>query len=179
MATALPVALPDDPVDPVQVSGVRSDESSISFEVDRTGQPVLVRTSYFPNWSVTGADGPYRVAPNLMVVVPTDTTVELVYGRSGVELVGLGLTLLGIIALAVWRACLSLRRQTSWRIAPAKSGADLAMGQVRAGRARADSLDRLVAETAAGFERRDCVFWLRVDRGAHDHGSPRRSPIGR
>jgi len=153
MATALPVALPDDPVNPVQVSGVRSDESSISFEVDRTGQPVLVRASYFPNWSVTGADGPYRVAPNLMVVVPTDTTVELVYGRSGVELVGLGLTLLGIIALA-GLARLSVPeggRLWDFGASPlAKLPArDLVLGQVRAGRARADSLDRLVAETAA------------------------------
>ena len=36
--------------------------------------PVVVKTSYFPNWEVQGAEGPYRLAPNLMVVVPTSTT---------------------------------------------------------------------------------------------------------
>ena len=46
---------------------------------------MLVKMSYFPNWQVAGADGPYRVAPNFMVVVPTDTHVELTYGRTGVE----------------------------------------------------------------------------------------------
>ena len=29
------------------------------------------RSSYFPNWEVKGAEGPYRVTPNLMVVIPT------------------------------------------------------------------------------------------------------------
>ena len=57
---------------------------------------MLVKASYFPNWQVDGADGPYRVAPNLMVVVPTDEHVELTYGRQPVEWVGYALTLLGI-----------------------------------------------------------------------------------
>ena len=47
-------------------------DQSISFEVDQVGVPVLVRVSYFPTWKVEGADGPYRVAPNFMVVVPTE-----------------------------------------------------------------------------------------------------------
>ena len=39
--------------------------------------PVLVKVSYFPNWQVSGADGPYRVAPNEMVVIPTSTHVSM------------------------------------------------------------------------------------------------------
>lgn len=80
-----------------QVTNVDTDTARISFDVDQIGLPVLVRASYFPNWEVSGAEGPYRVAPNLMVVVPTDTSVELTYGRSGVEIVSMGLTLLGIV----------------------------------------------------------------------------------
>lgn len=79
------------------VTDIETDTASISFDVDRVGTPVLVRASYFPNWEVSGADGPFRVAPNLMVVVPTDTRVELTYGRSGIELVSMGLTALGIL----------------------------------------------------------------------------------
>jgi hypothetical protein len=41
--------------------------------------PVLVRTSYFPNWAADGAEGPFRVSPNFMVVVPTETEVTLSY----------------------------------------------------------------------------------------------------
>jgi hypothetical protein len=80
-----------------QVDAVELDTMSIRFEVDQIGLPVLVRASYFPNWEVSGAEGPYRVSPNLMVVVPTDTSVELTYGRSGVELFAAGLTVLGLV----------------------------------------------------------------------------------
>ncbi len=44
----------------------------------------------------SGAEGPYRVTPNLMVVVPTDTHVELHYGWTPVDLIAWLLTLLGI-----------------------------------------------------------------------------------
>ena len=84
-------------VEPAEVSSIRRSDRSISFTVDRIGVPVLVRASYFPNWSAHGADGPYRVAPNLMVVVPRETEVELTYDRSRVELVATGLTLIGIV----------------------------------------------------------------------------------
>jgi hypothetical protein len=71
---------------------------------------VVVRTSYFPNWKATNADGPYRVAPNLMVVVPTGNHVTLRYGRTGVDWLGIGLTLLGIVlAFVLARRRLAIR----------------------------------------------------------------------
>ena len=91
------------PVTPAAVSDVEIGDTSVSFTVDRPGTPVLVKMSYFPNWTVSGADGPYRVAPNLMVVVPTDTEVRLTYGRTGVDLGAALLTLVGlagVVALA-------------------------------------------------------------------------------
>jgi hypothetical protein len=60
-----------------------------------------VKMSYFPNWQASGAEGPYRVAPNFMVVVPTDTHVELTYGRTSVEWLSYALTLLGIMGLVL------------------------------------------------------------------------------
>ena len=96
-----PVAVP---LDPVEVSNIDVDEQSLGFDVDEVGVPVLVKMSYFPNWRASGADGPYRVAPNLMVVVPTDTHVELTYDRTWVEYVSYGLTLLGVVGLVLlWR----------------------------------------------------------------------------
>lgn len=85
----------DTPV--AEVDDVEVDTMAIRFDVDQIGLPVLVRASYFPNWEVSGAEGPYRVAPNLMVVIPTDAHVELTYGRSGIELFSLGLTGLGLV----------------------------------------------------------------------------------
>ncbi len=101
LADRLAEAAPRRPVEPAAVSDVSWEQQSISFRVDRTGSPVLVRASYFPNWSVTGADGPYRVTPNLMAVVPTAEEVTLEYGRSPVELAALALTAAGL-AWAGW-----------------------------------------------------------------------------
>ena len=64
---------------------------------------MLVKVSYFPNWEVDGADGPYRIAPNLMVVVPTEQEVRLHYGRSTSDLFFYVLTLVGIGLLIFWR----------------------------------------------------------------------------
>ena len=71
--------------DPAVVSNYSTTRDTISFEVDQVGKPVIVRTSFFPNWEVTGAEGPWRVGPNQMVVVPTATQVELSYGSTLVE----------------------------------------------------------------------------------------------
>lgn len=81
---------------PVNVSAIDVDGDNLSFEVDRTGVPVLVKVSYFPNWSVSGADGPYRVTPNWMVVIPTDNEVSLSYGSTSVEYAAWALTLIGV-----------------------------------------------------------------------------------
>jgi hypothetical protein len=85
------------------VSRVRITRDRISFDVSRTGVPVLVKVSYFPNWRASGADGPWRVLPNQMVVVPTSRTVTLQYGRTAVEYLGWLLTLTGGVGLVLLR----------------------------------------------------------------------------
>jgi hypothetical protein len=67
--------------------------------VSRLGVPVVVTISYFPNWQVSGAEGVYRVSPNLMVVVPTSHHVSLSYGYTPVDFEGYALTLLALIGL--------------------------------------------------------------------------------
>jgi hypothetical protein len=88
---------------PVVVSDVVQGRSSVSFSVDTVGVPVLVRTSYFPNWSVSGATGPYRVAPNMMIVVPTSNDVRLSFGWSFLDIFAYVLTIAGIVVLVRWR----------------------------------------------------------------------------
>jgi len=89
------------PTDPVTVSDIAVDDDTIEFSVDQIGQPVLVRTSYFPNWQASGAEGPWRVTPNLMVVVPTEERVRLTYGWTPVDLIAWLLTALGVVGLVV------------------------------------------------------------------------------
>lgn len=89
-------ALPD-----IEVSDIEMGDDTISFTVSEPGVPVLVKTSYFPNWKVEGAQGPYRVTPNLMVVIPTDTEVAMRFGRTPVDLLAAGLSLLGVVGLVL------------------------------------------------------------------------------
>ena len=93
-----------------QVSGVTQTDSTVSFRVTRVGTPVLVKVSYFPNWHANGADGPWRVTPNLMVVVPTSHDVTLSYGASSANDLGTLATLLGLVAL-VWLFVVPALRQ--------------------------------------------------------------------
>lgn len=99
--------LPEFPTEEVRaavVSDIEVGDESLSFRVDEPGTPVLVRMSYFPNWQVEGAEGPYRVSPNLMVVVPTDTEVRMTYGRTPLDWAAYLLTFLGLLALiGLWR----------------------------------------------------------------------------
>jgi uncharacterized membrane protein len=83
------------------VSAISTSDDSVSFDVDQVGRPVLVKVSYFPNWEVDGADGPYRVAPNLMVVVPTSNHVSLHYGTTSYDRLGWLLTVAGIVLVVL------------------------------------------------------------------------------
>lgn len=85
--------------EPPVISNVRVEPMRISFDVSGVGSPVRVRSSYFPLWSATGADGPFRSFPNQMIVVPTERHVVLEYKRSSGEVLGVLLFLLGILLL--------------------------------------------------------------------------------
>lgn len=103
------VVVPATPIETVElpeiaVSEVEVGDDSVSFSVDQVGVPVLVRVSHFPNWKVDGAEGPYRVAPNMMVVVPTSNEVRLHYGSTTTDYIAYLMTLLGIVAcVLMWR----------------------------------------------------------------------------
>ena len=91
------------PLDPVVVSNVDIGEESVKFSVDKIGVPVLVRVSYFPNWKVDGAKGPYRVAPNMMVVIPTSTNVSMHFGWNMRDYLAYLLSFAGIAWIVVTR----------------------------------------------------------------------------
>src|SRR4029453_1855563 len=47
------------------------------FRTDRIGEPHIVKVSWFPNWRVEGAEGPWLLSPGLMVVVRTQAWCAL------------------------------------------------------------------------------------------------------
>jgi hypothetical protein len=102
------------PVPTTKVSAITTTDSTISFHVSRVGTPVLVKVSYFPNWQASGALGPWRVTPNLMVVVPTSHDVHLNYGSTSADHLGLLATVIGLLGLVGIYAWPRLRsRRTS------------------------------------------------------------------
>ncbi len=105
------------------VTDVSQTDSSVSFHVSRVGTPVLVKVSYFPNWHASGATGPWRVTPNLMVVVPTSHDVTLSYGRSPADDLGQLATLVGLVLLVALFVVPALRRRgrrsrSGWAVRP-------------------------------------------------------------
>jgi hypothetical protein len=100
----------------------------ITFETTAIGQPHVVKVSYFPNWKVEGADGPYVVSPSFMMVIPRQREVVLSYGSTLSNTVGKILTFLGwviVAAVLVW----DVRRR---RLRDRPQGLDQGQGGVSA-----------------------------------------------
>jgi hypothetical protein len=104
--------LPQEPLDrPGELAATTSRTGDVvSFRTDRVGEPHIVKVSWFPNWKVEGAKGPWMLSPGLMVVVPTQSEVRLSYRDTPVDLAGKALTVAGVGALLTptvlgrWRA---------------------------------------------------------------------------
>jgi len=97
-------------VPPDAVSNVVVEDHRISFHTSAVGVPHLVKVSYFPNWTAEGADGPWRAAPSLMVVVPTSENVTLEFKNTWAETGGLILSV-AAIALLVGIGVAGVRRK--------------------------------------------------------------------
>ncbi len=113
---------PTVPVAQARVTDIVEGTDTISFHVSRIGSPVLVKTSYFPNWVASGASGPWRVTPNLMVVVPTSHRVTLSYGMGTAGKLGYAVSGAAVVVvvsglIVAWRR----RGRGRARAAPAHS----------------------------------------------------------
>jgi hypothetical protein len=88
------------PLAPGVVVAAHVENESLTIETNRVGHPLLVKISYHPRWRAEGADGPYLVSPGLMMVVPREPTVRLVYGRTLSDTLGILLSAGGLLAWA-------------------------------------------------------------------------------
>ncbi len=102
---------PQKAVAPTTVSDIAQTSDTISFHVTRIGTPVVVKTSYFPNWHAEGANGPWRVTPNLMVVVPTSHDVTLTYDSTQANELGELATGVALLLVVIPGTVIALRRR--------------------------------------------------------------------
>ena len=110
------------PLPEITISNYHMGEQDITFDVSQIGVPVLVKVSYFPNWEVDGAEGPYRIAPNSMVVVPTSTHVRLHYEPQPLDRIAYLLTFLGIALMIFWRMRGDVRHRSAHPFIAASEG---------------------------------------------------------
>jgi hypothetical protein len=117
-ASITPSQSANPPVVPIitegRVTGEQLENESLSFDTTAIGQPHWIKISYFPNWHVKGAEGPYLVSPSFMMVIPTQSHVTLYYGRTAANTVGQTLEVLAfvlLLSLTVWRVILWRRRR--------------------------------------------------------------------
>ena len=108
---------PDVPLDvPADaVSDIEVDNHRVSFTTEAIGIPHLIKISYFPNWTATGAEGPWRASPSLMVVVPTDSEVVIEFQDTWAETGGKVLTLGGVASLILVGVVIGRRREVNDR----------------------------------------------------------------
>ncbi len=101
-----------------EVTDIVLEDHRISFRTTAIGVPHLVKVSAFPNWTASGADGPYRAAPSLMVVVPTEEEVVIEFRNTWSENLGFLLTFggLGYLGIRGWRR--RVRRRAAESLEP-------------------------------------------------------------
>lgn len=93
------------------VTNIESSDHEISFSTTAIGVPHLVKMSYFPNWTAVGADGPWRAAPSLMMVVPTQEDVVIEFRDTWAESGGRILSVIGVIGLVILGVVLVVRNR--------------------------------------------------------------------
>ena len=79
-----------------RISNEHVDNFSIRFETDSPGKPHYLRISYAPGWRSLGGEKIYPVSPGFMLIFPKSAKVQLVYGRTFGEILGILLSLLAI-----------------------------------------------------------------------------------
>jgi hypothetical protein len=98
------------------VSDIEVDDHRVSFTTEAIGIPHMIKISYFPNWTASGAEGPWRASPSLMVVVPTENDVVIEFHDTWAETGGKVLTLGGVASLVLVGAALGRRRPVSGEV---------------------------------------------------------------
>lgn len=109
------VAPPEVPIEGSRdIINIDFQNDSLSFDTEAIGEPHWIKISYFPNWQVKGAEGPFLASPSMMMVIPTESHVELYYGRTWANTVGQIAEVLAwavLIGLSLWRLVVWIRNR--------------------------------------------------------------------
>ena len=91
-------------------TAVRLRPHEIAIDGAVPGRPLLIRLSFFPNWRLeSGGAGPFRAAPNHMLVIPTSEEIRLIWHPSRLE-AGAKIASLAVAALFLLLAAAAFLR---------------------------------------------------------------------
>ena len=71
--------------DEVSITGLTVTSDKIKFSTDKPNELHLIKISYFPNWEIVNGEGPYRISPSFMAVVPYSENVEINFVKTKLE----------------------------------------------------------------------------------------------
>jgi hypothetical protein len=108
------------------ITGETVDDMTIRFTTGSPDRPHLIKVSYSPNFKSSGGERIYPVSPGFMLLYPQSENVEIRFGRTAAEILGIIITLLTILSSATMVLLVKLKGIKPITL-PAVSG-DLATG---------------------------------------------------
>ncbi len=67
------------------ITDLNIENNSITFKTNKPNQLHLIKVSYFPNWKIKNGQGPFRISPSFMAVIPYEEFVEIKFELSNIE----------------------------------------------------------------------------------------------
>ena len=110
-------ALPAGPLPKAAIEVVEQSDYAIEFKTSSPGIPHIIKMTWYPNWKAETGEQVHMITPCFMMVIPKNTTVRLVYGRTGADIAGLSVSSAGLILLLALplKSALNRRRTSSKR----------------------------------------------------------------
>jgi hypothetical protein len=144
------------------VSNVKLENESLSFDTTAIGVPHWIKISYFPNWHVRGAEGPFLASPSMMMVIPTQSHVELYYGRTAANTVGQTLEVIAwalLLGVTVWRFVVWYKKRRN--LSPKEPGT---LAETHPPSLPVPHETTVGADTYDGYEEEDASDYLRASQ---------------
>jgi hypothetical protein len=69
----------------LNISDFKFKNNQLTFTTNQPGKLHLIKVSYFPNWTIEDGDGPYRITPSFMAVIPNSNDVKLTFEITALE----------------------------------------------------------------------------------------------
>lgn len=89
------------PLQEENIQIIKQTDTQLQFTTNNLYRPHIIKISYFPDWTVKGAYGPYLISPSFMVVFPYQNNVTLEFKAGIIDWTGYILSLTSFVFLCI------------------------------------------------------------------------------